>query len=79
MLSDIAILLGVTTALYHPVPSSSPTHGPGNMAWTTCQQQTAAIISALVTFELPLHDTLLCIALQAPLQFIASNGKEQVT
>lgn len=65
------------TALYHPVPSSSPAHGPGNMSWTTRQQQMAAVICAL-TFELPSHDSLLHMALQAPLQLIASIGKEHV-
>lgn len=66
------------TACYRPVPSSCPTHGPGNMAWTKRQQQTAAVISAL-TFEVPSHDSLLRMALQAPLRFMASVGKEQVT
>ena len=38
----------------------------------------AAIVSAL-TFKIPSNDSLLCMALQAPLRFITSVGKEQVT
>ena len=48
------------------------------MAWTTRQRQTAAVVSAL-TFEIPSNDSLLHMALQAPLRFIVSVGKEQVT
>jgi Reverse transcriptase (RNA-dependent DNA polymerase)/GAG-pre-integrase domain len=62
--------------VYRPVPSSHPAHGPGNLEWTRQQFQTAVLHQALV-FDVLATDTLLRMALQAPLKFATSMGNTE--
>ena len=63
---------------YRPVPSSTPTCGPGNIWLTQDQLMTATLIYTL-QFDVPKHESWLKMALSAPLRFFRSMAHDPST
>ena len=63
---------------YRPVPSLTPTCGPGNLRFTQDQLMTATLIYTL-QFDVPKHESWLKMALSAPLRFFGSMAHDPST